>query len=98
MHFSRLISVACVLTSMAACVTLAPGADKVRITNVAADVATCTALGNIEVSRGAEGHVDLANAQAEFRNQTVDLGGNTAFETDAALGVPLEGIAYRCPH
>ncbi len=97
MHIARMISVACVLTSLAACVTLAPGADKVRITKVPSDVSNCTAVGNIKVPRGADGNVDIANAEAEFRNQTVGLGGNTAFETAAPLGVPVEGVAYRCP-
>jgi hypothetical protein len=98
MHIARIIVVACVvLTSMTACVTLAPGADKVRITKVPSDVSRCTAVGNIKVPRGADGNVDIANAEAEFRNQTIGLGGNTAFETAAPLGVPVEGIAYRCP-
>jgi hypothetical protein len=97
MHIARMISVACVLTSMAACVTLAPGADKVRITKVPSDVSNCTAVGNIKVPGGADGNVDIANAEAEFRNQTVGLGGNTGFETAAPLGVPVEGVAYRCP-
>jgi hypothetical protein len=63
---------------MAACVTLAPGADKVHITKVSSEVSNCTAVGNIKVPRGADGNV-------------------TAFETAAPLGVPVEGIAYRCP-
>jgi hypothetical protein len=98
MHIPRMIVVAyVVLTSMTACVTLAPGADKVHITKVPSDVSSCTAVGNIKVPRGADGNVDIANAEAEFRNQTIGLGGNTAFETAAPLGVPIEGIAYRCP-
>jgi hypothetical protein len=98
MHIAKMIVVACVvLTSTAACVTLAPGADKVRITKVPSDVSNCTAVGNIKVPRGADGNVDIANAETDFRNQTIGLGGNTAFETAAPLGVPFEGIAYRCP-
>jgi hypothetical protein len=81
---------------MAGCVAPAPGADQVRITKVASDVANCTAVGNIKVPRNADGNVDIANAGVEFRNQTIGLGGNTAFETAAPLGVPVEGIAYRC--
>ena len=79
---------------LAACVSLAPGADKVHVTRKASDVANCTAVGNIKNPRDAQGQVDLANADTEFRNQSVGLGGNTAFVTSDLLG---EGIAYRCP-
>jgi len=62
MRTVTIVAIACAfLTCVTACVTPAPGADKVRI------------------------------------NQAIGLGGNTAFETAAPLGVPVEGIAYRCP-
>jgi hypothetical protein len=79
---------------VSACVTLAPGADKVRITRNAPDVATCVAVGNIKASRDAHGNVDGFNAENEIRNQTVGLSGNTAFVTSPFL---TEGVAYRCP-
>jgi hypothetical protein len=79
---------------LAACVSLAPGADKVHVTSNRADVANCSAVGNIKVGHDAQGQVDIANADAEMRNQTIGLGGNTAFVTSDLLG---EGIAYRCP-
>jgi hypothetical protein len=83
----------------AACVTptLAPGADRVRITKNAPDVAACSAVGNIKVARNSDDVVDIATAETEFRNQTVGHGGNAAFVTLGALGVPFEGIAYHCP-
>jgi hypothetical protein len=95
----RIFAVALVLGSvLPACVSLAPGADKVRITKDASDVSTCTAVGNIKVPRNSQGNVDIANAEAQFRNQTVGLGGNTGFVTYGPLGVPVEGVAYRCPN
>ena len=97
MHFVRLLITVSVYALLSACVTLAPGADKVRITKNTADVATCSAVGNIKVPRDARGQVDIANADAEFRNQTIGFGGNTAFVTSAPLGVAVEGVAYRCP-
>jgi hypothetical protein len=78
-------------------VTPAPGADKVRITKNAADVASCTAVGNIKAPSDSNGNVDLINAATEFRNQTIGLGGNTAFVTYGPLGAPEQGVAYRCP-
>ena len=79
---------------LAACVSLAPGADKVHVTRKASDVANCTAVGNLKIPRDANGQVDLPNADTEFRNQTVGLGGNTAFVTSEIQG---QGIGYRCP-
>jgi hypothetical protein len=91
------IAAIAITASIAACVSLAPGADKVRLTKSAADVANCTAAGNIRVPYTADGQIDVANANDEFRNQVVGLGGNTAYVTSAPLGVPIEGVAYRCP-
>ena len=79
---------------LTACASLAPGADKVRVTQKAADVANCTAVGNIKLPRDAQGQAAPVNAVAEFRNQTVSFGGNTALVTSSLLG---EGVAYRCP-
>jgi hypothetical protein len=97
MHFVRPPITVSVFALLSACVTLAPGADKVRVTKNSADVSSCSAVGNIKVPRDAQGQVDIANADAEFRNQTIGLGGNTAFVTSAPLGVAVEGVAYRCP-
>jgi hypothetical protein len=97
MRLDKLIVAAAIVISATACVALAPGADKVRITKVAADVANCTAVGNINVPRIANGGVDNSNARTQFLNQAVGLGGNTAFVTSSRFGVPIEGIAYRCP-
>lgn len=95
---ARMTPLGClILGATVACVTPAPGAAKVRITKLPSDVSNCTAVGNIKVPRNSDGNVDIANAETEFRNQTIGLGGNTAFETAAPLGVPVEGIAYRCP-
>jgi len=83
--------------SLTACVSLAPGADKVRITKSASDVANCSAVGNIKVPGEASGDVNITSATTQFRNQVVGLGGNTAFVTSTTLGMPVEGVAYRCP-
>ena len=56
-----------------ACVTLAPGADQVRLTNKPADVGVCKVLGNIQVPKNDKGLVDGASAQNQFRNQAVGL-------------------------
>ena len=90
---ARVLIGAGMLVLLTACVSLVPGADKVSITKDPSDVANCSAVGNIEVP----GQVDIATADTVFRNQVIGLGGNAAFITVSALGVPIEGVAYRCP-
>jgi hypothetical protein len=84
-------------TLLAACATLAPGADKVQLTKSASDVASCTAVGNIHVPPDEQGGLVVSVTTAAFRNQVIGFGGNTGFITSNQLGAPVDGIAYRCP-
>ena len=91
-----IVTLAC-LTVVTACVTLAPGADKVRVTSSPADVTACKPVGNIRIPLSPQLDVfEMANAELEFRNQIVGLAGNTGLVTSALLGA-YEGIAYQCP-
>jgi hypothetical protein len=77
----------------AGCVTvaLAPGAEKVKITKEASDVASCKAIGNVKAQpMGPEA------TNATLQNQALGLGGNTIFVTGAS-GVSVAGVAYSCP-
>ena len=65
----------------------APGADRVQLIRNPADVAKCTAVGNVDWQRG----------HADVRNLTVGLGGNAIFVTSEQNGFVLTGVAYRCP-
>jgi hypothetical protein len=94
---SSSIVASAVLLLLTACVTPAPGADKVRITKNSSDVSTCTAVGNIKVPTDSHGNVDMANAATQFRNQTIGLGGNTGLVTYGLASAPAQGVAYRCP-
>jgi len=75
-------------------VSLAPGADQIKITSIGADVEGCTPVGNvtymIDIWRPGEG-------EKNARNQTIGLGGNVLFASgwDSATGA-RRGIAYRC--
>jgi len=81
----------------AACVaSRAPGSDEVKLTDNAADVAPCTAVGKVRVP-GGEGVVGIDNAPIQFRNSVIGLGGNTGLVTEGLLSIPSAGIAYRCP-
>lgn len=89
-----LMSVALGAISACATVALAPGADKVRLTQTAADVAACTPVGNLHLGAGPNGP---PNPAAALRNEVIGLGGNTAFVTTGSLTIPTDGVAYKCP-
>ena len=72
-------------STLAACaIPMAPGADKVRVTSVPADVQACKAVGNVRTQPG-------PLYEDELRNQTVGDGGDTLL-----MLVGATGIAYRC--
>jgi len=77
--------------ALTACaVPLAPGADQVRITRNAADVAVCTPVGNID-------RIDpRSDADAQMRNQAVGLGGNVVLDTTPLFYGSPTGVVYRC--
>jgi hypothetical protein len=69
-------------------VVLAPGAEQVKITQKPADVAGCTAVGNVSPN---------LQKQDDARNLTVGLGGNALLVTQESLDrVIISGIAYHC--
>ena len=82
---------------LGACVTAAPGADKVRMTKNACDVSGCTAVGNVDTLGAPQGPSEIADSSTVLRNKAVGLGGNVIFVTLSTLGVPDQGVAYRCP-
>jgi hypothetical protein len=96
-RLAHIMITATLLLSACVSVTLAPGADQVRITKNTSDVGTCKALGNIQVPKNDQGLVDGASAQTQFRNQAVGLGSNVALVTEGFVSIPVAGIAYRCP-
>jgi hypothetical protein len=79
-------------TAGCATVALAPGAEQVRITNKAADVASCKAVGNVKVRSSANSD----ETDATIRNQAVGLGANTILFT-GYVGSSEEGVGYNCP-
>jgi hypothetical protein len=72
-----------------ATLALAPGADQIKVTQLATDVAGCRAVGNVTSEAGP---LDL---DTELRNKTLGFGGNVLFVT-RTLGPANEGVAYRC--
>src|SRR5258708_12968032 len=77
----RLAAIAVIGLGTAGCVTvaLAPGAEKVKITKNASDVASCKAVGNVKSPM-----VGYDGINATLQNQAFGLGGNTVFVTGPA--------------
>lgn len=92
--YASLVAAGIALGTGCANTPLAPGADRVKITRSADDVASCKPVGNI--------HLDCENTinvgtEPIVRNQTIGLGGNTVFVTGGTLGAICGGVAYSCP-
>jgi hypothetical protein len=89
----RLAAIAAIGLGTAGCVTvaLAPGAEKVKITKNAGDVASCKAVGSVKSPM-----VGYNGINATLQNQALGLGGNTVFVT-GAVGDSVAGVAYSCP-
>ena len=80
-----------IVGALTACqeIPLAPGADKVKFTSIAAAVSSCTAMGNVSVPPDTGGINGPENA---LSNRAVGLNANVVF-----LDGPASGVAYRCP-
>jgi hypothetical protein len=89
----RLVAIAVMGLGTAGCATvaLAPGAEKVRLTKNASDVASCKVVGNVTSHP-----VGPEATNATLQNQAFGLGGNMVFVT-GATGVSVAGVAYICP-
>jgi hypothetical protein len=89
----RLTAIAVIGLGTAGCVTVAraPGAEKVKITKEAGDVASCKAVGNVKSPL-----IGYDATNATLQNQALGLGGNTVFVTGAAAE-SVAGVAYSCP-
>jgi len=96
-HAKSLVSICGFALSACAPFVLAPGAEQVQVTKLPADVASCTAVGNIELPKNSDGRVDRTHALDRMKNQTIGFGGNAALITESRQGTPTAGLAYRCP-
>jgi hypothetical protein len=76
-----------------ACETLAPEAERVKVTGKANDVAGCKVLGTVESSPPYVGPNDGVN---QLRNKTAGLGGNVLFLTSTGAMRGKNGMAYLC--
>ena len=94
-HLKKLLAVSLVGLPGCAPYVLAPGAADVRLTKLAADVSSCTAVGNVQLPRDSDG-AELRNAQGRLKNQAIGLGANVVLVTESVLGNPTMGVAYRC--
>jgi hypothetical protein len=84
--------------TLAACVSLTPAGEKVRVTSNPDVVKGCTFLGNVKATSGFSGPgetgLGTSNTEKTLQNKTAALGGNVLFLT--APGVHATGEAYAC--
>ena len=73
--------------ALSGCVTLAPGAEKVKLTAEANDVKGCVAVGSVK----ADAKNDPMDADNTLRNQALGLNADVVFRT--GLGA---GAGHRC--
>ncbi len=88
------LAAAVLLASLSACSTIvqpAPGAEKVRITQVPAEVQSCKSVGNVIGRQLGEDKIQVSDLT--LRNIVVGDGGDTLLVTQP---FPLLAIAYRC--
>ena len=78
-------------TLLSGCVSLAPEAEKVKVTKSASDVEGCRILGAVDAHPPYVGPNDGMN---QLKNNTAGLGGNVLFVT--SYNVTATGMAYRC--
>jgi hypothetical protein len=92
----RMVVLLSAATLLTACETvpLATGAAQVRFARATSDVASCTAVGNVDAECSPEGQ--QRTFDRTIRNRTVSLGGNTLLVTNEWNGMVCEGIAYDC--
>jgi hypothetical protein len=76
------------VVSGCATLVLAPGAEQIKVTQLATDVEGCRAVGNVTSKAGPD-------LDTEIRNKTLGFGGNVLFVT-SKFGPASEGVAYRC--
>ena len=92
MKIGMILLLALAAASLLGCavVTPAPGAADLKVTNSAAEVASCTAVGNVDGRPFAAN--DQVNGPAQMRNEAVGLGADTLLVTSRLS----TGVAYRC--
>jgi hypothetical protein len=77
-----------------ACTTIAPGAERIRITSDPKDVAGCRAVGEVDAAGPFNGPDDWKN---QLRNAALPLGADVVFRTGPlAFTRHVTGMAYRC--
>ena len=95
MNKSRIASLVVAVVALAGCaVPLAPGAEKVVLTRLPADVVGCTAVGNLASTEDGV-------SEDQARNQAIGLNGNKVLDTSPYVPfrwqpVLTAGVVYRC--
>jgi len=75
------------------CVSLAPEAEKIKVTSNGADIANCKILGSVKSEPPYVGPNDGVN---QLRNNAAALGADTLLLTSSGAIRGQTGMAYRC--
>jgi hypothetical protein len=86
-------ALAAVVVTVAGCVSVAPQAEKIRVTSNGAEVAECKILGAVESHPPYMFPSDGVN---QLRNNAVALGADTLLLTSSGALRGKTGMAYRC--
>jgi hypothetical protein len=90
MRWKLVVLAICAIVAGCATVPLSPGAEQVKVTRHAADVAACASVGNLSTPSMMMTDPD---AERQMQNETLGLGGNVLLLSSS---VSRTGIAYRC--
>jgi hypothetical protein len=85
--------VSLVMITLAYCVSVAPQAEKIKVTSNGADVEQCKVLGTVESHPPFMGPNDGVN---QLRNNAAALGADTLLLTSSGALRGKTGMAYRC--
>lgn len=92
--FAILLVSGCVDTEI-----LAPGAERIALTNRPTDVERCRPVGSLQIADRSDSlSFPIVDEVTELRNQALGLGtgADTVLVTSSAFAAHATGVAYRC--
>lgn len=91
---SRFIAICCASLYLAACATLTPGGQQVRVTTNADVVRGCRFVGNVSSGSGFGGGAGQERTQIDLQNKTAQMGGNVLYLATSGGGWAPNGGAW----
>lgn len=95
---NKKLAVALTVVLLSGCVeVVAPGAEKIVLTDQPALVAKCRPVGSLQLAQRSDS-LDFFDEDTELRNQALGLGtgADTVLVTSSPFASHASGVAYRC--